>query len=169
MSKQFTKPKQKRDEAWFKDMVLLVQAQANGQVLHEEEIEFFADLGIAEAQSTYFPVQQDDIIISVVAQLKTQVVNCTKINQDNKNVNEILTAELERYKDQVRILKEENNVDKASDSCEQSVVPNTWIYYLSFAKSSAVATQQPSSGILLHLQWKSVLAVGSSQLAVGIP
>nr|GEZ93148.1 hypothetical protein [Tanacetum cinerariifolium] len=30
----------KRDEAWFKDKVLLVQAQANGQVLHEEELEF---------------------------------------------------------------------------------------------------------------------------------
>nr|GEU96156.1 hypothetical protein [Tanacetum cinerariifolium] len=37
MSKQCIKPKRKRDEAWFKDKVLLVQAQANGQVLHEEE------------------------------------------------------------------------------------------------------------------------------------
>nr|GEX78979.1 zf-CCHC domain-containing protein/RVP_2 domain-containing protein [Tanacetum cinerariifolium] len=43
MSKQCTKPKRKRDEAWFKDKVLLVQAQANGQVLHEEELEFLAD------------------------------------------------------------------------------------------------------------------------------
>nr|GFD22968.1 retrovirus-related Pol polyprotein from transposon TNT 1-94 [Tanacetum cinerariifolium] len=42
MSKQCTKPKRKRDEAWFKDKVLLVQAQANGQVLHEEELEFLA-------------------------------------------------------------------------------------------------------------------------------
>nr|GEX42086.1 hypothetical protein [Tanacetum cinerariifolium] len=38
---------------------------------------------------------------------------------NNKNVNETLTAELERYKDQVIILKEENNVDKVSDSCAQ--------------------------------------------------
>nr|GFB78388.1 hypothetical protein [Tanacetum cinerariifolium] len=38
MSKQCTKPKRKRDEAWFKDKVLLVQAQANGQILHEEEL-----------------------------------------------------------------------------------------------------------------------------------
>nr|GFA85308.1 hypothetical protein [Tanacetum cinerariifolium] len=226
MSKQCTKPKRKRDEAWFKDKVLLVQAQANGQVLHEEELEFLADPGIAEAQSTQyvitnnatyqaddldaynsdcdeinsakialmanlshyrsdnlaevqnpdnvtnnvidqdvpamsiseqsnimnqseteitsdsniipysqyvnasqyasvqnssFPAQQDNLILSVIEQLKTQVVNCTKINQDNKNVNEILTVELERYKDQVRILKEGNNVDKASDSCAQSL------------------------------------------------
>nr|GFA77459.1 hypothetical protein [Tanacetum cinerariifolium] len=47
MSKQCKKPKRKRDEAWFKDKVLLVQAQANGQILHEEELEFLADPGIA--------------------------------------------------------------------------------------------------------------------------
>nr|GFD12751.1 hypothetical protein [Tanacetum cinerariifolium] len=205
MSKQCIKPKRKRDEAWFKDKVLLVQAHVNGQVLYEEELEFLADPGIAEAQSTQyvitnnsayqaydldaydsdcdeinyakialmaslshygsdnlaevhnpdnvtnnvidqdvqamliseqsnimnqsvteitsdsniipysryvnesqyatvqnssFPAQQDDLILSVIELLKTQVVNYTKINQDNKNVNEILTVELERYKDQ---------------------------------------------------------------------
>nr|GEV88415.1 hypothetical protein [Tanacetum cinerariifolium] len=52
MSKQCTKPKRKRDKAWFKDNVLLVQDQANGQVLYEEELEFLADPVIAEAQST---------------------------------------------------------------------------------------------------------------------
>nr|GEV97223.1 hypothetical protein [Tanacetum cinerariifolium] len=67
MSKQCIKPKRKRDEAWFKDKVLLVQAQANGQVLHEEELEFLADLGIAETQSTPYVVtnnaayQADDL------------------------------------------------------------------------------------------------------------
>nr|GEV02225.1 retrovirus-related Pol polyprotein from transposon TNT 1-94 [Tanacetum cinerariifolium] len=58
---------------------------------------------LAENSST--PAQQDDLILSVVEQLKTQVVNCTKINQDNKNINEILTAELERYKDQAQQLE----------------------------------------------------------------
>nr|GFA95021.1 hypothetical protein [Tanacetum cinerariifolium] len=43
---------------------------------------------------------------------------------DDKSVNETLTAELERYKDQVRILKEGNNVNKASDSCAQSEIDN---------------------------------------------
>nr|GEZ20040.1 hypothetical protein [Tanacetum cinerariifolium] len=226
MSKQCPKPKRKRDKAWFKDKVLLVQAQANGKVLHEEELEFWADPRIAETQSTQYvvtnnvayqaddldaydsdcdeinsakialmanlshygsdnltevhnqdnvinnvihhdvqaistseqsntlnqseteitsdsniisysqymnesqyttiqnsssPTQQDDLILYVIEQLKTQVVNCTKINQDNKNVNEILIAELERYKNQVRILKEQNDVDKASVSCAQSL------------------------------------------------
>nr|GEW05768.1 hypothetical protein [Tanacetum cinerariifolium] len=52
MSKQCTKPNRKRDDSWFKDKVLLVQAQENGQILHEEELAFLADLGIAEAQAT---------------------------------------------------------------------------------------------------------------------
>nr|GFA14208.1 hypothetical protein [Tanacetum cinerariifolium]GFA14590.1 hypothetical protein [Tanacetum cinerariifolium] len=148
MSIQCTKPKRKRDGEWFKDKVLLVQAQANGQVLHEEELEFLVDPWISETQSTQYvvtnnvayqvddldaynsncdelnsakialmanlshygsdnlvensssPAQLDDLILYVIEQLKTQVVNCTKINQDNKNVNEFLTAELERYKEQ---------------------------------------------------------------------
>nr|GEV89574.1 hypothetical protein [Tanacetum cinerariifolium] len=51
MSKQCTKPKRKRDAKWFKDKVLLVQAQANGQVLQEKELEFLADPGMAESSS----------------------------------------------------------------------------------------------------------------------
>ncbi|GKA98824.1 retrovirus-related pol polyprotein from transposon TNT 1-94 [Tanacetum coccineum] len=52
MSKQCTKPKRKRDDSWFKDKVLLVQAQANGQILHEEELAFLADPRTAEGQAT---------------------------------------------------------------------------------------------------------------------
>nr|GEW33294.1 retrovirus-related Pol polyprotein from transposon TNT 1-94 [Tanacetum cinerariifolium] len=67
MSKQCIKPKRKRDEQWFKDKVLLVQAQANGQVLQEEELEFLADPWIAETSSTQYVVtnnaayQADDL------------------------------------------------------------------------------------------------------------
>nr|GEV03628.1 hypothetical protein [Tanacetum cinerariifolium] len=69
MSKQCIKPKRKRDEAWFKDKdkVLLVQAQANGQVLHEEELEFLADPGITETQTSLYVItnnvayQADDL------------------------------------------------------------------------------------------------------------
>nr|GFA22378.1 retrovirus-related Pol polyprotein from transposon TNT 1-94 [Tanacetum cinerariifolium] len=51
MSKQCTKPKRKRDAEWFKDKVLLVQAQANGHVLQEEELEFLADPGTTESSN----------------------------------------------------------------------------------------------------------------------
>nr|GEY79655.1 retrovirus-related Pol polyprotein from transposon TNT 1-94 [Tanacetum cinerariifolium] len=62
---------------------------------------------------------------------KTQVVNCIKINQDNKQVNELLTAELERYTSQERILKEQKNYDKASVSYEQSLKIETLKHTLS--------------------------------------
>ncbi|GKE03060.1 hypothetical protein Tco_1391043 [Tanacetum coccineum] len=44
--------KGKRDDTCFKDKVLLVQAQAHGQILHEEELAFLADPGVAEGQAT---------------------------------------------------------------------------------------------------------------------
>nr|GEV73651.1 hypothetical protein [Tanacetum cinerariifolium] len=109
----------------------LTSEQSN--ILNQSETEITSDSNIISysqymnesqyttVQNLSSPAHQDDLILSVIEQLKTQVVNCTKINQDNKNVNEILTAELERYKDQVRILKEQNNVDKASESCAQSL------------------------------------------------
>nr|GEV06669.1 hypothetical protein [Tanacetum cinerariifolium] len=104
-----TKPKRKRDDKWFKDKVLLVQAQANGQVLQEEELDFLVDPGTVEsssnqaiittnaayqaddldaydsdcdelnsAKNSTLPALQDDLILSVIEQLKTQVVNCIK-------------------------------------------------------------------------------------------
>nr|GEV11462.1 retrovirus-related Pol polyprotein from transposon TNT 1-94 [Tanacetum cinerariifolium] len=87
-----------------------ISEQSN--IMNQSETEITSDSNIisysqymnesqyATVQNSSFPAQQDDLILSVIKQLKTQVVNCTKINQDNKNINEILTAELERYKDQ---------------------------------------------------------------------
>ncbi|GJV54454.1 retrovirus-related pol polyprotein from transposon TNT 1-94, partial [Tanacetum coccineum] len=205
ISKQCTKPRQKRDDSWFKDKVLLVQAQASGQILHEEKLAFLADPGIPEGQATQTVIthnaayqandldaydsdcdelntakvalmanlshygsdalaevhnhdnvnnnminqvvqvissseqsnvaavqnlnssaQQDALILSVIEQLKTQVANCTKVNLENKSVNNTLTAKLERYKEQVKVLNEGQNVDlknkdNVSDSCAQSV------------------------------------------------
>ncbi|GKC68529.1 hypothetical protein Tco_1101127, partial [Tanacetum coccineum] len=169
MSKQCTKPKRKHDDSWFKDKVLLVQAQVYGQVLHEEELAFLADPGTVEGQATHTVIthnaayQADDLDAydsdydelntakvalmanlahygsDALAELETeitsdnniipyshQVINCTKINLDNKSVNDTLTAELERYKEQVKVLKEGQNGDLKSndiflDSCEQSV------------------------------------------------
>ncbi|GJR36001.1 hypothetical protein Tco_1211685 [Tanacetum coccineum] len=192
MSRQCTKPKRKRDDSWFKEKVLLVQAQAHGQILNEEELAFLADPDIPEGQSTQTVIthnaayQADDLdaydfdydelnsakvsliaevhnhdnmnknVVNQVVQvmpssqqsnvvnhseteitsdsniipysqyLKTQVANCTKTNLENKSVNDTLTAELERYKEQVKVLKEGQNVDlrskdNISDTCAQSV------------------------------------------------
>ncbi|GJY65026.1 hypothetical protein Tco_0466486 [Tanacetum coccineum] len=42
----------KQDDSWFKDKVLLVQAQTNGQILHEEELAFLVDAGTTKGQAT---------------------------------------------------------------------------------------------------------------------
>ncbi|GJX24477.1 hypothetical protein Tco_0228922 [Tanacetum coccineum] len=83
----------------------------------------------AAVQNSNLSIQQDALILSVIEQLETQVTNYTKINMDNKSVNDTLTVELERYKEQVKVLKEGQNVDlkskdNVSDSCEQSVEIN---------------------------------------------
>ncbi|GJT30333.1 retrovirus-related pol polyprotein from transposon TNT 1-94 [Tanacetum coccineum] len=81
---------------------------------------------VAAVQNSNIYAQQDALILYVIEQLKTQVANCTKINLENKSVNDTLTAELERYKEQVKVLNEGQNVDlksndNISDSCAQSV------------------------------------------------
>ncbi|GJT41541.1 retrovirus-related pol polyprotein from transposon TNT 1-94 [Tanacetum coccineum] len=133
MSKQCTKPKRKRDNSWFKDKVLLVQAQANAKdldaynsdcdELNIAKVALIANLSHygSDALAKSDIVNHSDteitnaLILSVIEQLKTQVVNCTKINLDNKSVNDTLTAELERYKEQVKVLKEGQNVDLRSN------------------------------------------------------
>nr|GEZ14468.1 hypothetical protein [Tanacetum cinerariifolium] len=77
------------------------------------------------------PALQDDLIFSVIEQLKTQVVNYTKINQDNKQVNKLLTTELERYKNKERILTTQMNDDNKSTSYAHFVEIETLKHTLS--------------------------------------
>ncbi|GJR15419.1 hypothetical protein Tco_0798071 [Tanacetum coccineum] len=165
------------------DKVLLVQAQANGQVLHEEELVLLADPGVLEFQNTQTIIthnaayQSDDLDaydsdcdelntaqVALMANLshfgsnalaevhnldnvnnitnqdvqvmpsseQSSVVNHleTEINSDSNiipysYINDTLTTELERYKEQIKVLKEGQNVeitskDKFSDSHEQN-------------------------------------------------
>nr|GEX38565.1 retrovirus-related Pol polyprotein from transposon TNT 1-94 [Tanacetum cinerariifolium] len=91
MSKQCTKPKWKRDAKWFKDKVLLVQAQANGQVLQEEELEFLADLGMAESSS-------NQNVITTNAAYQANDLDAYDSNYDELNSAKIsLMANLSHY------------------------------------------------------------------------
>ncbi|GJT22193.1 retrovirus-related pol polyprotein from transposon TNT 1-94 [Tanacetum coccineum] len=225
IAKQCTKPKRKMDEMWFNDKVLLVQAQASGQVLTEEEIAFLADPGLPNTQTSQIVIthnatyqaddldaydfdcdelnsakialmanlsrngldaltevhnpdnlaydlinqseqimtsseqsndvnqteteitsdsniipysqylsetqqetvqnsnssaQQDVLILSMFEQLNTQVMNCTNVNLEYKSANKALTTELDRYKEEVKDLKEMQNVENSfSGSNEQ--------------------------------------------------
>ncbi|GKD22683.1 copia protein [Tanacetum coccineum] len=48
MARKCTKPKRPRNSTWFKEKMLLVQAQESGQVLDEEQLAFLADPGIVD-------------------------------------------------------------------------------------------------------------------------
>nr|GEU59946.1 hypothetical protein [Tanacetum cinerariifolium] len=108
-----------------------VQAQANGQVLHEVELEFLADLGIAETQSTQYVItnnaayQADDLdaydsdcdeinSAKIALMVNLSHYGCDNLAEDNKNDNEILTAELDRYKDQNSGNFEEPNISTST-------------------------------------------------------
>ncbi|GJU50128.1 retrovirus-related pol polyprotein from transposon TNT 1-94 [Tanacetum coccineum] len=65
----------------------------------------------AAVQDTNSSAQQDALILSVFEQLSNQVTNCNKVNNDNLIANESLSAELERYKERVKLLEERQNVD----------------------------------------------------------
>ncbi|GKD23706.1 hypothetical protein Tco_1225409 [Tanacetum coccineum] len=45
------------------------------------------------------PLQKNDMMLSVIEQIKSQVEKCNMVNQESQSVNESLTSELERYKD----------------------------------------------------------------------
>ncbi|GKC65500.1 hypothetical protein Tco_1098098 [Tanacetum coccineum] len=112
----------------------------------EEELTFLADPGISESQATQTVVthnaayQGDDLDaydsdydelnttkVALMANLSHYGSDAlSETNMENKSVNDTLTAELERYKEQVQVLKEGQNVDlksqnNISDSCAQSV------------------------------------------------
>ncbi|GJZ60293.1 hypothetical protein Tco_0616109 [Tanacetum coccineum] len=127
ISKQCNKPKKKRDDSWFKDKVLLVQAQASGQILHEEELAFLADLGIPEGQATQTVIthnaayQADDldaydsdvlkltlVIVALMANLSHYGSDALSEVHNHDNVNNDMT----------------NQVVQAMPSSEQSNVMN---------------------------------------------
>ncbi|GJT77837.1 hypothetical protein Tco_1044562 [Tanacetum coccineum] len=70
----------------------------------------------AAIQDTNSFTQQDALILSVFEQLSNQVTNYNKVNNDNLIANESLSAELERYKERVKLLKERQNVDLEKES-----------------------------------------------------
>ncbi|GKB02213.1 hypothetical protein Tco_0830302 [Tanacetum coccineum] len=105
MARQCTQPKRRRDATWFKEKVLLVQAHVEGKELDEEQLAFLADPGVTNAKA---------VLMANLSSCDSDVCLEDKANNESKIVNESLTAELERYKERVKILKQIFNVDLSS-------------------------------------------------------
>nr|GFB80666.1 hypothetical protein [Tanacetum cinerariifolium] len=121
MSKQCTKPKRKRDESWFKDKV-----HNQDNVTHNLTHQAVQAMPLSKQSNIMNQSETEITSDGNIIPYSQYVSESQQINLDNKSVNETLTAELERYKDQVRILKEGHNIDlKSNDivsgSCAQSV------------------------------------------------
>nr|GFB30108.1 hypothetical protein [Tanacetum cinerariifolium] len=137
MAKQCTKPKRKHDAEWFKDKVLLVQAQANGQVLQEEELDFLVDPGMAESSTNQSVVitnaayQADDLDdydsdcdelnsakVSLMANLSHYGLdNLVEVNNQNYMTNHLISQEMQvpSTSEQSNILAQ-SNTESTSDS-----------------------------------------------------
>ncbi|GJW28890.1 hypothetical protein Tco_0045765 [Tanacetum coccineum] len=71
---------------------------------------------ISNNADNYVPphVQKNDMILSVIKQMKSLVEKCNTVNQEKQSVNESLTSELERYKERIKTLENESK-NSASD------------------------------------------------------
>ncbi|GJU08068.1 hypothetical protein Tco_1124498, partial [Tanacetum coccineum] len=114
MAKQCPKPKRKRDATWFQEKVLLVEAQANGQILHEEELEFLADPGIAEGQATQTVITHN--VAYQANDLDAYDSNCDELN----TAKIALIANLSHYGSDA--LDEVNNHDNVDNNLMNQVV-----------------------------------------------
>ncbi|GKC12490.1 hypothetical protein Tco_1009272 [Tanacetum coccineum] len=112
MARQCTQPKRPRNEAWYKDKAMLVEAQEVGQILDEEQLAFLAELVVPYGQAA----QQDSMILFVIKQMSRQMIihvnNWEKANKEQNN--ESVTAELERYKERVKTFEQRLNIDLSS-------------------------------------------------------
>nr|GEZ26898.1 hypothetical protein [Tanacetum cinerariifolium] len=57
-------------------------------------------------QNTISPTKQDELLMSIIEEMSSQVAKCNKVHHENKLVNKTLTAELERYKEQVKFFEQ---------------------------------------------------------------
>nr|GEZ96083.1 hypothetical protein [Tanacetum cinerariifolium] len=95
MARQCRKLKRKRDATWFRDKVLLVEAQGSGKVLNEEELEFLADPGVAEGLVT-------QTIITHNATYQAEALDVYDSDCNNFSIAKgVLMANLSSYKSNV--------------------------------------------------------------------
>ncbi|GJR87089.1 hypothetical protein Tco_0211100 [Tanacetum coccineum] len=171
MSKQCTKPKRKRDDSWFKDKVLLVQAQESGQILHEEELAFLADPGIPEDALAEVAIQNrnqatqtvDNASVKKAQQLEPKLyagnvimnANAIVIPESEETLmlaEEIRSKRLLKQQDPMMLEKKVNTtpvdyaaLNQLSQDFEKRFVPQTKLYAKqSFWSQNSVNSTEPT-------------------------
>ncbi|GKB75151.1 hypothetical protein Tco_0936563 [Tanacetum coccineum] len=93
----------------------------------------------AAVQNTTLTSQQIAMIMSAFEEITNKVTQCTAESLKHKNENESLTAELERYKERVKMFKERQNVylnkrEKYIDSQMNDMIFNKNAKFAAFQK-----------------------------------
>ncbi|GKD10534.1 hypothetical protein Tco_1190219 [Tanacetum coccineum] len=127
MERQCTQPKRPRSSAWFKEKLMLAEAQEASQILDEEQLAFIADPGIAEVQDVQempyseqihivdFPdneITSDNNII-LYSQYPQESQNMDIQDTNSSALNDLLVLSLvEQMTDHVANLDKENQTNK---------------------------------------------------------
>ncbi|GJT59335.1 gag-pol polyprotein [Tanacetum coccineum] len=117
--------------------------------------QFLQETNVQVVHGTSPNVQQDEILMSVINEMTSQVAMCNKVQQENKLVNETLTAELERYKEQIKIFKQRQKFDlidreKYIDGQLRQVIIDRNAKVVDFEKQIHSLQQQLNSTIESH-------------------
>nr|GEX77873.1 hypothetical protein [Tanacetum cinerariifolium]GEZ23119.1 hypothetical protein [Tanacetum cinerariifolium] len=115
MARQCTKPKRLRKSSWFKEKMLLVQAQESGQVLDEEQLTLLADPGILEGQVVQITIPHN-------AAFQTDDLDAYDSNYDDiSSAKAVLMANLLSYDSNVLSKVPQHNSYQNDDMLNQSV------------------------------------------------
>ncbi|GJT39498.1 hypothetical protein Tco_0939363 [Tanacetum coccineum] len=123
MAIQCSKPKRKRDATWFRDKVLLVEAQGSGKVLNEEELAFLADLGVLEAKS---------VLMANLSSYRSDVLS--EVPHSNNTHNDMLNQSVQEmsYSEQTHLV----NYPKNEITSDSNIIP--YSQYLLETQNAAV-------------------------------
>ncbi|GJY50008.1 hypothetical protein Tco_0439964 [Tanacetum coccineum] len=117
MVKHCTQPKRPRSSTWFKEKLMLVEAQEAGQILDEEQFAFIADPRIAEAQFALCPIRDNEITsdsnIIPYSQYLQESQDAVIQDTNSSTPNDLLVLSLvEKMTDHVANLDKENQTNK---------------------------------------------------------
>nr|GEY19071.1 hypothetical protein [Tanacetum cinerariifolium] len=135
-----------------------ILTQSNTEIMSDSNIISYSQyMNVSQyntVQNSNLPALQDDFILSVIEQLKTQVVNRTKINQDNKQVNELLTAELETATEEPNISASTTIVEVPKELPKVSLV-NSILKKLKFhlASFDMVVKERTTATAIMEGTW----------------
>ncbi|GJX66429.1 integrase, catalytic region, zinc finger, CCHC-type containing protein [Tanacetum coccineum] len=128
MARQCTQVKRPRNATWFKEKLMLAEAQEAAfqtedlnaydfdcNDLSSAKVVLMANLSSCDPEvlfeDTNSSTPNDLWVLSLVEHMTDHVAHLDKENQTNKMVNESLTVELERYNERVTIFEQRLNVD----------------------------------------------------------